>query len=291
MDIFPIRRICTPVVRLCGLSQPGHYADRHLLSRPVKDSFVQRIADCLTKRLHNLTRQREIGVLQGRIANCDKAADLVAVHLNLVEGKLQLVQLGAHLGPDGLRNRSHDVLPSRSGHAPQINARDHLGVFADILADQAKHNVRDSQLRAGDRAVLLPKFTHSRQKFLYILPGQEGIAPLCIQAKKGSGFHIKILLSFFRILGLRRVSGQFLDLGFNSFDLALQLSSSRFIFGLFLLELFHRFLDRGLFLIRFGLVDRLFQFGFPGLELFSRPSKLLQLFFLFVESFLQDQCF
>ena len=95
--------------RLAGLCKSGHDTEGHLDTRTVKDRLIESDTDRLAECAHDLAGKVNVGILKNRVANRDVCAYLVAIDLNVIENKIDLVQIGTALRPDRFRNGSHDI--------------------------------------------------------------------------------------------------------------------------------------------------------------------------------------
>ena len=148
----------------------------HLCTCTEQDSLIERDADCLTDACDELLEQVDVAVLEGSIADCYIAADLVAVNLNLGEAEVELVDVGAHLCPDCLRDNAHDGLSCCSAYSYEADSVDELGILHDVLADQIQNHLRDEIACACHASLVLHHLASSLDEALDVLALAESCA-------------------------------------------------------------------------------------------------------------------
>ena len=303
--------VCAPPGGRTLRGQAGCDADRLLRAVTEQDRLVQGLRDGDTDRGHDLLRQREIAVFQRRVANRHESGNLEAVHLGLVEGQVQLVEVRAHLGPDRLRDLAHDVRASLAADAAQRHKLDQLAGRVGFLTHKAQHDFRDRQADARDRPLLADRRAYFRQEAPHLLVAQERL-PLLLGEILQSANHRDVSSS---VLGAFRtgIPGGFaaavlaagragrrcgilsrfhaFQLGFQLGDLLLQLIRAFLRFRALLLEGGDLFLNRRALLLGLDLFDGLRQLRLAGLEAFQLLPQRRQLLLLQIDPPPEHQCF
>ena len=268
------------VCRSSGLDQSGHDSERHSGSGSVQDSLIQSQADRLSECCQDLACQSDVGVFQVRVANGKVATDLPAVHFSIEEAQIQLVEVRAAVSPNRFRDGSHHDRAAFACDLADVNVLIELGIFHDIFADQAQHDLRDSQADVAQRSLLADAGSNFAQEVLDVLTREKCVSFLCVHSEELSRFHVLIFLSFLRgLLRLRLYFFSFLEvveLLLESSDLVLELFLFCFKVRLVRVE-FLDLLGYGvtLFLSR-DLFDGSLEVFFSFLELFRSRGQLFK---------------
>ena len=139
MQISPGTRCGRIALRLALLGQAGDDAEGHLGAdaAAVEDGLVEGFADGFAQGGNDFGQQVDVAVLDIGVADGEETADFVAVELKTVEAERQLVELGAAVGPDGLRDASHDDLAAVAADGDDVNVLQQHAALGGGLTDQA----------------------------------------------------------------------------------------------------------------------------------------------------------
>ena len=284
---------------LGGGGQAGRDADRGLGAGAEQDGLVQRLGDGDGDRAHDLAGQGDVAVLEQSVAHDHGRADLITVHLGLVKGQVDLVDVGAHLGPYGLGDLAHHVHASGAAHPAQGHIGQQLALAGDLLAHQAQHGVRDQQAGVVDGPLFADRAADLGQEILHAVIGEEIPGLFGGQGEKLVHNGVAPFFAVFRVfrgLGLYgRPLIQFVELALQAVDLRLEIHLGLFVLGFGLVGVSHLgiksrhlgvyrllFLFGGFTSFRGQFVDQGSHFGLPGLQrlavLFQRGAVSFQLF-------------
>ena len=200
-----------------------------------QDGIVDALTNGRSERDHDLGAEVQVAVIQQRIVHRDKTADHIAVHGDLIQRHVQLIQSAGCLHPDAFRHGAHDVLPGGAVYAAHSNVLCELGVLADVVPDDFEHRFRYGQLATGD-GTGLARGAHRANKGFYIIACEECITLFVRHAKEfGTVRHFLFLSAPLFGLGFcrfcRRIAAfvKFLDFAFKLGDNAVKPRLFRFV--------------------------------------------------------------
>ena len=173
MQVDPCAGCCRIACRSSSLRKSGNNTERHFCACAVDDRFVECLGNGDTDCCEQLVCKVKVGILKDCIADCEIAAYLVAVDLDIVESERQLVKRCAHLRPYAFRNRAHDVLAGLTAYALKVYTACELAVCLNDLTKNRKHNIRNGKTDICQRSLLLNAFARTRKECFYIFVSEQ----------------------------------------------------------------------------------------------------------------------
>ena len=299
MQVCPCAGGCRITCGSLSLYETGNNTHRHLLGAgsvaAIQDSFVKCEADCLTESGKQFGGEVNVGIFQICVADREEAADLEAVHLEVVESECQLVEICAAVSPDRFRNGAHNKLSCCAANRTDGNVLVQLGVNDDILTEQSEHNLRDCQADIGDGSLLGHAGADFGQPCLHVLALDKSGALLCGHSVKDDIFShccSYLLCRDFRSRCFRSgvcVLCAFLcgKLFLKVADCSLEAFLLGFVRGLVGLVSSYSFLDCGLLFFCFSFLDACCDFGLAGCKFRVLRSQRVECF-LCITQFLSE---
>ena len=145
-------------------------ADRLVVAVAVNARLIHSKADCLAEIVDDGGEQlKVVVVLQRGVRHDHKAADHVAVQLDLGEVDVQLVKSAQRLRPNRLGDLARDILAGRALERGNVQILVQLAVALRRVAQHRQQRVRDAEIGALDVALFVLHLAHARQKRLDVV--------------------------------------------------------------------------------------------------------------------------